>query len=357
MSFVTCPHSCEHTTSASKKANNQNTTCLLWYRNSGSIANHRKNPAFHANCDCACLGHTLLSPRPNCQCPTPSTNALTAAATPSEKDWERYLPEFMPKCLKNNADKASRIHEELLNCAPSQCYPVILESAKVHGVAVQAPVEIGDVEELEQGIRADGNYEAFRNGNYGCGYFRVSMEPRHYELMKKECPDCVGPDVSDEAEVDQKKQRGKEKSTKGGKGAKMLFSKNPETLPRYLLGVEALSETVWITPSPKECLYLGDKIQLAAVLTDISMRHGWQCPKVVQVPPQTGKDEFSMIDWKETVAKRTFSCEAKHVMLPTDSTFPTGLSIRILTPPSALAKEDPPRGSRPRTSLVPSAIQ
>ncbi|KAG5222169.1 hypothetical protein IMY05_C3416000400 [Salix suchowensis] len=400
MSFVTCPHSCEHTTSASKKANNQNTTCLLWYRNSGSIANHRKNPAFHANCDCACLGHTLLSPRPNCQCPTPSTNALTAAATPSEKDWERYLPEFMPKCLKNNADKASRIHEELLNCAPSQCYPVILESAKVHGVAVQAPVEIGDVEELEQGIRglsvqpstfpkkiqvslpvpvlfvqaADGNYEAFRNGNYGCGYFRVSMEPRHYELMKKECPDCVGPDVSDEAEVDQKKQRGKEKSTKGGKltiavemmrlpkkwavsfmswekylqkvvdmddelsgyriivgGAsldqdllepKMLFSKNPETLPRYLLGVEALSETVWITPSPKECLYLGDKIQLAAVLTDISMRHGWQCPKVVQVPPQTGKDEFSMIDWKETVAKRTFSCEAKHVMLPTDSTFP-----------------------------------
>ncbi|KAG5219730.1 hypothetical protein IMY05_C4779000200 [Salix suchowensis] len=103
---------------------------------------------------------------------------------------------------------------------------------------------------------------------------------------------------------------------------KMLFFKNPETLPRYLLGVEALSETVWITPSPKECLYLGDKIQLAAVLTDIAMRHGWQCPKVVQVPPQTGKEEFSMIDWKETVAKRTFSCEGKHVILPTDSTLP-----------------------------------
>ncbi|KAF9489323.1 hypothetical protein BDN71DRAFT_1435470 [Pleurotus eryngii] len=214
MSFFTCPHFCDHTTFALKKANNQNTTCLLWYCNSSSVANHQKNLAFHANCNCTCLGHTLLSPHPNCQCSTPFPNALTAAVTPSKKDWERYLPEFMPKSLKNNADKALRIHEELLHCAPSQCYHAILESAKVHSVAVQAPVEIGDVKELEQGIAADGDYKAFKNDSYGTGYFWILMDPKHYELMKKKCSDCVGPDIFDEAEVDQKKQHSKEKSTK-----------------------------------------------------------------------------------------------------------------------------------------------
>ncbi|KAF9488304.1 hypothetical protein BDN71DRAFT_1436228 [Pleurotus eryngii] len=120
------------------------------------------------------------------------------------------------------------------------CYHAILESAKVHSVAVQAPVEIGDVKELEQGIRslsvqlstfperiqaslpvpvlfiqaADGDYKAFKNDSYGTGYFWILMNPKHYELMKKECPDCVGPDIFDEAEVDQKKQHSKEKSTK-----------------------------------------------------------------------------------------------------------------------------------------------